>query len=61
MIVTAKTLNEIIRDIVLYARGNNFDEILLVQDYFADKDCRMTRREAEKLIDYMLMETKEKP
>lgn len=54
-----KTLNQTIRDIVLYARANKLDEIRIVQDCFGDCDSHISRREAEKLIDYMLEEVKD--
>ena len=64
--MTVKTLNEIVRDIVLYARANDFDEVLFVQDYLEDFKFRITRRQAKQMIDdsigcVLADETKEKP
>jgi len=45
-----KTLNETVREIVAYARKSGLDEITEVQDYFAEKDSQLTRREIEHII-----------
>ena len=44
------TTKDAIKEIVDYAMANKLDAIELVQDYFLEKDSRLSRKEVEGIV-----------